>query len=386
MASLRRFPRSPYWYACYTDPNGRQRQCSTKETDKKKAQKIAEQYEGVSTIGRMGLLTERHARKVIGQIFEIANREVLPQETIGAYFTRWLASKKNRMKHKGFVRYSQLIDSFLQWVGPRANFGLNHLSSAELARFRDYLITKKSAGTVNTALAVIQTALEDAFNDHLVDTNEAARVQKLEERKKQQRRAFTKQELLKILACCDSEWQGMVLASFYTGGTRLGDVADFIWEYIDLATRQVLFDPEKTGNPKPLPIAAPLYRYWKEIAGENPRGPLFPRAYALRQRDIPTSALSNQFNKILQTAGLVEKRDHKSKGKGRSAKRASAGLGFHCLRYTATSLLKASGVSDALAREIIGHESAAVSRIYTKFDDAVVLDALDKLPDVTTEE
>ena len=249
-------------------------------------------------------------------------------------------------------------------------------------------MTKKSPGTVNTALAVIQTALEDAFNDHLVDANEAARVKKLDERtnKEQHRRPFTQEELFKILGCCDPEWKGMVLAGLYIGGSRLGDVADLKWEYIDLATREIRFQTEKTDRPKPLPIAGPLYWYWKEIAGESPRGPLFPRAFSLRQRDVPTSALSNQFYKVLTKAGLVEKRDNHGKGKGRSAKRTSAGLGFHCLRYTATSLLKASGVSDALAREIVGHESAAVSRIYTKFDREVVLDALDKLPDLTTGE
>jgi integrase len=387
MASLKRFPRSRYWYACYTGPDGRRRQCSTKETDRKRAQKIADQYEGISGIGRIGLLTERHARKVVGEIFQISNREILPNESIKDYFTRWLASKKNRMGHKGFVRYSQLVGSFLKWIGPRGSFGLSHLSSVEFARFRDHLVTEKSPGTVNTALAVIQTALEDALNDHLIDVNEAARVQRLDERsdKTQQRRPFTQEELFKILSCCDPEWKGMVLAGLYIGGSRLGDVADLRWEYIDLATREIRFQTEKTRAPKPLPIAGPLYRYWKQIAGKSPRGPLFPRAYALRQRDIPTSALSNQFYKILSQAGLVEKRTHKKKGKGRSARRASAGLGFHCLRYTTTSLLKASGVSDALAREIVGHESAAVSRIYTKFDPPIVLDALDKLPDLTTE-
>jgi hypothetical protein len=96
----------------------------TKETDRKRAQKIADQYEGVSGIGRMGLLTERQARKVVGEIFQIANRQVLAHETIGDYLTRWLASKKNRIGHKSFVRYSQLIEAFLKWIGPRASFGL----------------------------------------------------------------------------------------------------------------------------------------------------------------------------------------------------------------------------------------------------------------------
>src|SRR5271166_6735785 len=37
MASLRRFPGSRYWFACFIGPDGRQTQRSTKETDKGRA-------------------------------------------------------------------------------------------------------------------------------------------------------------------------------------------------------------------------------------------------------------------------------------------------------------------------------------------------------------
>jgi integrase len=92
--------------------------------------------------------------------------------------------------------------------------------------------------------------LEDAFNDGLVDANEAARVKKLDERGKgdQQRRAFTVAELSKILDAADPEWKGMVLTSLYAGGMRLGDVADLKWEYIDLGNREIRFKTEKTGR------------------------------------------------------------------------------------------------------------------------------------------
>src|SRR5271165_6351691 len=82
MASLRRFSDSKFWYACFTGPDGRRLQHSTKETDRKRAQKIADQYEGVADTGRMGLLTERQARKVIGEIFQISNRHALVSETM----------------------------------------------------------------------------------------------------------------------------------------------------------------------------------------------------------------------------------------------------------------------------------------------------------------
>jgi len=44
-------------------------------------------------------------------------------------------------------------------------------------------------------------------------------------------------------------------------------------------------------------------------------------------------------------------------------------VSFHSLRHTATSLLKAAGVSESFARDIIGHESAQISRLYTHVED-----------------
>ena len=62
--------------------------------------------------------------------------------------------------------------------------------------------------------------------------------------------------------------------------------------------------------------------------------------------------------------------------------RTTSELSFHCLRHTATSLLKNAGVSDAVARDIIGHDSAAVSAHYTHIDTATKRGAVDSMPDV----
>jgi len=58
-------------------------------------------------------------------------------------------------------------------------------------------------------------------------------------------------------------------------------------------------------------------------------------------------------------------------------------LSFHCLRHTAATLLKAAGVSESVAMEFVGHDSASVSRSYTHIPTEVLKLAADKLPDVT---
>ena len=96
-----------------------------------------------------------------------------------------------------------------------------------------------------------------------------------------------------------------------------------------------------------------------------------------------SGTLSRQFGEILARAGLVTRKPHRKTGKGRDARRTSGGLSFHCLRHTATSLLKNAGVSDVVAREIIGHDSEAISRVYTHIEAKTLKNAVATMPDVT---
>jgi integrase len=131
-----------------------------------------------------------------------------------------------------------------------------------IAKFRDYLTTKHSAASVNVALACIQTALEQAFNDNLVDVNEANRVRRLPDKpdKPQGRRPFTDDELRAILKAADIEWRGMTLCGLYHG-LRLGDVPSLRWPNVVLEARESRFKTEKTGREMVIPIPEPFYRY-----------------------------------------------------------------------------------------------------------------------------
>ena len=91
--------------------------------------------------------------------------------------------------------------------------------------------------------------------------------------------------------------------------------------------------------------------------------------------------MSNQFREILVEAGLAEARDYRNKG--RAAARELSEISFHSLRHSTVTMLKALGLSDVFAREIVGHESAAVSRQYTHLSTDDLRNAMKRLPDVT---
>ena len=150
------------------------------------------------------------------------------------------------------------------------------------------------------------------------------------------------------------------------------------WNNIDLLSREILFATQKTGRRMALPMHDALVKHFESLpVGDDPQGFICPSLAGKR-----SGHLSNHFREILVAAGLVQPRDHKAAKEGRDRKRAGEDLSFHCLRHTATSLLKNAGVSDVVARDLIGHESSIVSRNYTHLDTDSKRAAIEKLPEL----
>ena len=377
MASIRKQPKSRYWYACYQLPDGRPTQRSTKQTDATKARKIADQFEKAAQAGKIARLTELQARKVMADIYAISNPTKMKAATTRKFLKDWLASKEVETSSNTHQRYETVVDQFLRQIGPKADQDLFHLASSDLQGFRDNLSERLSRGSCNVAIKILRAAFNQPRMQGLMDSNPAQLV-KLMRTEKFRRRPFTPDELRRVLAAADAQWRGMIAVALYTG-FRLGDVATLDWKAIDLATGEFNLVTAKTGRRISIPIAPPLHRLLSTLEGKT--GPVFPEACETYQRASTTSSLSKGFYKIMEKAGLVEPRTHASTGKGRSSKRNQQELGFHALRHTATSLLKNANVSDAVARDIIGHESASVSASYTHIDLSTKREALGRLPD-----
>jgi integrase len=87
------------------------------------------------------------------------------------------------------------------------------------------------------------------------------------------------------------------------------------------------------------------------------------------------------WSRLVAQAGLRDKAPHRSKGKGRDAKRSTDGLSFHALRHTAVSLLKDAGIPEAVVMELVGHDSKAMSAHYTHVGTEALAKAVAALPE-----
>jgi integrase len=400
MSSITKDPldRSPFFLACFTAYVGQARcqlKKSTATKDRKLAQRIADQLEEAAQ-GRLpqddaksflasiaDQRAQRAVRKAFDDLFRKTTGQGLGSKTTRGYITEWLERNRGTLAATTWGKYNMAAKQLFASLGGKADLDMAALRQEDVAQFRNDEAKRVSKSTANHALKVVRVFFAAAERDGVVSRNVARLVRRERDSKSEQaRRAFTLPELKRVLTHCDDEWRSLVLFGLYTGA-RLGDLATMTWQAVDLQQESINYVSRKTGRPVSLPMAPPLAVHLGTLpAGDDPKAPLHPRAFGVMSKTGRVGTLSNQFASILADAGLIAVRTHEAKkdGPGRGGQRQRSEVSFHALRHTQVSLLKNAGVSDAVARDIVGHESEAVSRLYTHIEDGAKRKALAKLP------
>jgi integrase len=388
MSSVHKVGSKPNWICFFTDHTGRRRGKTTGTTDRAEAIRICYEIQKIEDKARNGRITEDRARRIIGSVVADileASGSKLERQSIAEHFTSWLKAREHETAAGTFARYSGVVAMFLKFLGAKRTADLESLQSTDIERYRATMIGKVSNATVNTHLKVLRVCLEKAVKKNVFEKNPARLVDNLDPSKRHRRDAFKLEELKRVLKVANEEWRGLILVCLYTG-MRLSDGANLTWANVDLTAENgkgeiVMGEKKKGGKTINFPIARPLRPHLEKLpSADDPLTPIFANL-----SEKPESWLSNQFHEIMALAGLVKSRkihEKKVDGKGRGAQRVLNRLTFHSLRHTATSLLKNAGVSDAIARDLIGHDSESVSRNYTHIDAETRRAALDKMPEV----
>ena len=335
------------------------------------------------------LRARRASENTFSDVFcEVTGRE-MGAGSLRAFVQSWLENLRREIAPLSFLRYKKVSDEFVSFIGRAADrelMGFGNRDDVLVLRFRDHLAERLSPASVNTCLKVVRQMFKTASQRFKIESP-AALVSGVNARhgNANRRRAFTLEEIGRILReSRGSEWEGMILAGLYTG-QRLSDIARLRWENIDLVRRELTLTTRKTNRRILIPLATPLADYLLGLSGaDDPREFVFPKASGCltRARAGQAGALSNQFHDILARAGLVRRRSHAKEkyGLGRSARRRSSEISFHSFRHTATSLLKNAGIPQSVVMDMIGHESKAISQVYTHVGEPEKRRAVSKLP------
>ena len=380
MASIHRSKGRANWYCAFTDAAGKRRFRSTGVTDRSEAKLICNNMELAVREARRGSLSQKRARALIeGTIGLIigSSGESHEKASTQEFIQNWISDIKTKVAVSTFESYSGIVKAFLSFLGKRTTDSIARITVKDIRAYRDSSLKVLSTGTVNCRLRMLNLIFDSAIAEDLMDKNPARSVGQVARVDKQTRRPFTDQELRTALSAAPPEWQTAIFIGYYTG-LRLGDVANLKWENVDLRLGEYSVKTQKTGRQVINALAAPLLRHLGLIARSINSPYLLP---GLAKR--ATNKLSIEFNGILAKAGLIEKTNYRNyKAEGR--RRKYSGLSFHCLRHTTTSALKNTGTTSAIAGDIVGHDSEAISRNYTKIDTETKREALNRLPDITT--
>jgi Phage integrase, N-terminal SAM-like domain len=155
MASIWKHPESKYFTACFRDHNGRQRRITTKETSRKTAQKLADEFERAARTKR----TLKQAQAVLARLHEELSGEIIERTSFRQYLNDWLSAKDAETARSTMIFYRGSLHKFVEFLGNRLDEPIGEITKQDVVAYRNSLIHKVSAKTANHDLKALKMCL-----------------------------------------------------------------------------------------------------------------------------------------------------------------------------------------------------------------------------------
>jgi integrase len=384
VASLHKDPRkkSPFWYCAYRLADGRRAFRSTGKTKKDEAWIVCQALVEMEGKVAEGEASADQLMKVVNATLKRLGRDPIERPSARKWFNRWLATEKGAVSERTLERYTQIVESFLKSLGSRAEVRLSAITTDDVTKFRDELLSEgRTPQTVNqTIRKILKRPFKIALDEGVIDRNPVGAVRLLRG-ETAERGVFTPEEVRKLLETAKgTDWEGLILAGFYTGG-RLRDLSQLKWSNVDLTEKTITFWQKKTEGKTPkakvkIPLHPELEEYLILRAGiDNPSAPVFPQLFG--KQGPGKSGLSMAFKRIMERAGIVAGVMREKQG---AAGRNLSARSYHALRHSFNSALANAGVSQELRQKLTGHASEAMNRLYTHHELETIRGAVQSLP------
>lgn len=363
--------KSPYWVAQFNAPDGRRVRRSTKVPVN------GGMFQGARLSRSQA---KNRALLVAAEFARLAEQEACraSRMSVRELFSLMLGGKLGRVSLATYNNARSDYDQFCRWLGARADRSVSLIRRADVLAWLSDRRSQVRAQTCRKALSALRAAFAWAVDAELLDANPFlnVRVQPDSRDERIVHEAFSVEEVRLLLDKLPDEWAAAVRCCLGTFGQRLGDVLSLRWAQFDWAQRVVRLVTGKTGRALCQPMS-PGFFDWAFAR--------FERAQAIGGDDavwvMPRLRLhrnpSAEFTQLvrLHGIGLV----------GAAAgghRRMWHSKTFHSLRATVATMLQVSGVSQGLAMELVGHESAAVHSVYIRPSQQQLREAAAVLPEL----
>jgi integrase len=381
MASLRR--QRKVWFACLTLGDGSRTQRSTGIKDvgepkdralaKKKALLIAQEMEEAAR----GNKTETQIRKSITDLYSKVNGKRVEFSKTDAFLNNWLARVKLHKAKSSYDRYEGVVREFLASLGQRVSVPISEITPNDIQSFVDASQRDGEKGkTLSNELKILSGAFTLALKQSLIITNPIVTAEVPKEAG-ESKAPFTVKQVATILNAATGDWKTACMFGAYTGG-RLSDCANFTWANVDLDKKLLRYRPGKTSRHKKdvvCPLHPALEQHLMSLpSSDKSNAPIMPKLAG--RYTGGRAGLSNEFDELLNDAGIKNPFTVQGTGKGR----AFRPLGFHSFRHTFKSILVNAGVEVTTVDVLTGHAKKTVSETYIHRSPELLAAAVAKLP------
>ena len=297
-----------------------------------------------------------------------------------AELAEWVLETKKTASPATAERYEGIADNFADFV--HATDTKPEITEVKTETVRAYLsdvLKRKSPATANQERKCLRVFFRREIVNGKITADPCAPIKTFRRTDDARRRPFTLEEAGRLLKVATPFWRYAILLGF-TSGLRLGDIATLTVGQVDLDNATAKVATKKTGARITIYLTPQVVKEIRSRLKELKPAPkpgdfLWPDHAARR-----TGALSNEFHALLVQCGLAQARTHKSTGKGRGEGREVSAISFHSFRHGFVSNLKLSGAGQAIAKQLAGHSTDAISDHYTSLPADVLRDAINALP------
>jgi integrase len=374
MSSLRRLPNSQFWIACFRLPNGTRTNRSTKTTDRRLAQRLADEWQTAADEARERRLVEAQARNVLSDILAHVGEESLSGDSVESFLRQWLPSKTGNTAK----RYAATVEKFLQSLAAKRSAIIATIGHREILSF---FKSREEAGVAAKTLHVDARTLHAAFNLArklgLITNNPVERALAIRPIAVQSNRrgCFSPGQVKSLIDAATGDWKTLILLGYFTGA-RLSDCAGMRWQDVNFVHGVIDYIPQKTHRKSKrvvVPIHPTLLAHLENLASpDRPGGFLCPNLAG--KGTGGKNGLSGQFKRLMACVGVDVQ------ATSPNSVRRLARLSFHSLRHSFNSAMANAGVDQETRMRLTGHSSISVNNGYTHLELPQLRIAVEKLP------
>ena len=369
--SLNKVPNSPYWMVSFIGADGGQKRRSTKVPHQ------GGLYQGE----KLSAAQAKKRAMMVGVSIASAEAEQytsFDNTSVRELFDLMLAGKLGRVCMATYDNARISYRQFCAWLGARAQAPARLITKADI---REWIISRRAevrCSTVRKDLSAISSAFAWAVDADIMPANPClgAKVPPDTKDEKVVHEAFSLDEIRLLIQKLPEEWSSAVRCCLGTYGQRLGDILSLRWEQFDWQGRVVRMVTGKTARVLMQPMQDWFYRWASEVYGKAQQMGGDAAIWVMPKLRLHSNP-SAEFTQLvrLHGIGLVG-----AAAGGR--RRTWHSKTFHSLRASVATMLQASGVSQGMAMELVGHESAAVHAAYIRPSADLLRDAAMHLPEL----